>query len=296
MSWSIYTSNPELFSAAETFEFEETSALFFNNKFISSPTFGNQEIYMTTFDVRGQDVILDAVMTTFEADISILYAGTEKGDFATSIEDLVSNNVAESLLKSLAKNGHFNLDSISSSVSFTNVESMIVTSTGENRNLFISLIALVSVLLLTSFGILISSIRCCSPKEESEQMKGIKQSSTMDTAANSPGNSPGKLGARRNAVPDCDSSAYAITPVKRGGARHSSGTPMSQHSSVADMVSPADSLASRHPLGIMRLTTLNRVSFEPNDNKPTMSSMYRIRLHETSDDDEESAVNGLAQC
>jgi hypothetical protein len=294
MSWSIYTSNSKLFSAAETFELEETSALFFNNKLISSPTFGNQEIYMTTFDVKDQSIIADAVMTTLEVEISILYAGTKKEDFAKSIGKLVSNNVAESLLQSLAKNGHFKTDSTSSSVNFRNIESLIVPSRNENINLFVSLIALVGVLVLTSFGILISSTSCCSSKKESEQMKGIKPSGTMETADSS-GNSPGKLGARRNVVPDCDSSTYAITPVKRGGTRHLSDTPTSQHSSVTDMISPAESVASRHPLGIMRLATLNRVSFEPDDKKPSMNSMYQIPLHEASDD-EESAVNGLTEC
>jgi len=283
MSWSIYTDTPRLFSAAEIFKLEESSALFFNNKFMSSPIFGNQDIYMTTFDATDQDVLVADMKTTIKAEISVLYAGTKKGDFASSITDLVNNNEAAKLLKSLSRNGHFGPSSSSSSVKFENIESMVIATTTDSNVLFISLLALVGVLVLTSFVILISSIRCCRRTQGNEQMQGIKLSNTMETAANnSPGNSPGKLGARRNIVVDCDESAYAITPLKRGGARE---TPLGSDSSASGMVSPTDSTASRNPLGIMRLTTLNKISAGPSEASNNLS-MYQIPLHNASDDEE----------
>jgi|AntRauTorckE5430_2_1112549.scaffolds.fasta_scaffold03931_3 hypothetical protein len=279
MTWLVYTDTPRTFSAAEMFELEETSAIFFNNKFMSSPTFGNQDIYMTTFSAKGQEVIEADMKTTIEAEISILYAGTKKNDFAISISDLVNNKEAGTLLESLMVNGHFGPSSSSSSVKFENADSVLISTTTDNTVLFMSLIAVVSVLVLTSFVLLVSSTRCCRRKREDEQMHGIKPSDTMETAGNdSPGNSPGKLGARRNVDVDCDESAYAITPVKRGG-----GSP-------ADI--SVDSTASRNPLGIMRLTTLNRISARPSEASNT-NSMYQIPLHEATDD-EESVIQRLS--
>lgn len=170
MSWSIYTDTPRLFSAAEIFKLEESSALFFNNKFMSSPIFGNQDIYMTTFDATDQDVLVADMKTTIKAEISVLYAGTKKGDFASSITDLVNNNEAAKLLKSLSRNGHFGPSSSSSSVKFENIESMVIATSTDSNVLFISLLALVGVLVLTSFVILISSIRCCRRTQGNAQM------------------------------------------------------------------------------------------------------------------------------
>eukprot|EP00979_Chaetoceros_neogracilis_P003224 scaffold561_cov127-Chaetoceros_neogracile.AAC.1 len=125
----------------EMFELEETSSIFFNNKLMSSPTFGNQDIYMTTFSAKGQEVIEADMKTTIEAEISILYAGTKKNDFAISISDLVNNKEAGTLLESLMVNGHFGPSSSSSSVKFENVDSVLISTTTDNTVLFMSLIA-----------------------------------------------------------------------------------------------------------------------------------------------------------
>ena len=280
MKWSIYAPNPTQFSTSEMFFLEKSVSQFFYNQIRSSPTFANQEVYMTNFDVKEQEVNKAAVYTVLRGEMSVLYGGTKQDNFAASLSKVVTNERAQNLLETLVSSGYFESSSMSSKIYFEDVESLTIVSTTNNEILFICLIALVGVLIMTSFSILLSSVNCRRRSIDEDQIQGIKPSNTMETAVNSPGNSPGKLGARRNVAPDDTESAYAITPVRCVSDPHRE-TPGSQISYRTEA-----SNASRNPLGIMRLNTLNKVALEPGKAKET-KSMYQITLHES--DDEESA-------
>lgn len=286
MKWSLYTPNPTLFSVAENFYFEKSVTQFLENEIRTSSIFKNQDLYMISYDVKKQDVDPANVLTAISAEMNILYAGTKQDDFATSLKNVISDGKAQRLLESLIKTGHFPETSTSSTVQFYDFgRAITVVAEDKNQTLFICLIGLVGVLSLTSFSIIVSSIRCCClrRRNDNDQMDGIKPSNTMETET-SPRNSPGKLGARRNILPDDAESVYAITPVRgaKGSRYPNTETPESQASHRTEA-----SNASRNPLGIMRLNTLNNMSLGPHQSKST-KSMYQITLHES--DDEESVI------
>ena len=260
------------------FDLEDGISKFISSEVRSSSTFANQELYAATFQAKEQSI--DVNDYTVLGEMSFIYGGTKQDNFAASLSKVVTNDVAENLLETLVQNGYFGNSSTLPKFNFQGIKTSTILSTTNNEILFICLIALVGVLIMTSFAILLSSVNCCRRKIHYEDHV-IKPSNTMETAINSPRNSPGQLGARKNIVPDDTDSAYAITPVRAEVRDPHSETPESQLSYRTEATN-----ASRNPLGIMRLNTLNKVSLEPEKGKET-KSMYQITLHES--DDEESA-------
>jgi hypothetical protein len=292
MTWSIYVPNPTFLSTQDQFILEKKTAEFLTDNIKSSSSFRDQKVYMTTFDIRSQSINPDLVQSKLDAEITVLYEGKEQKNLSAALATVISNSKAEKLLQELVTNGHFGMSSTSSTVEYNDIDSVFVASTPGNKTLFIALISLVSVLILTTCGVLISSLKCCRRKgndNDSESQQGIKQSSTMETTENSPSNSAAKLGAKKNVIPKYEESAYAITPVRRGRNSQVSQTPVSQHSSLSDLISPASSTASRNPLGIMRLSTLNKVTHQQPKQVGNPNTMYKIPLHESSDDEETAA-------
>jgi hypothetical protein len=294
MAWSIFVPNPTFLSIQDRFILEKKTEEFFTEKLASSSLFRDQQLYMTTFDIKSQSINPDLVQSKFDAEITILYEGKEKKDLSMALAAVIPNSEVEKLVQNLVMaNVHFGVSSTSSTVEYIDIDSVFVASSSGNKTLFIALLSLVSVLILTSFGVLISSTKCCRRKggnNDSESQQGIKHSSTMETAENSPSNSQAKLGAKKNVIPIHEESAYAITPVRRGRNSQVSQTPVSQHSSLSDLISPASSTASRNPLGIMRLSTLNKVTHQQPNEAVIPNTMYKIPLHESSDDEESAAA------
>jgi len=294
MKWSLYTPDPYLFSTGEMYNLAQSSTEFFNDAMSASPDFAKQDIYLTTFDVKYQEVKASDVMSIINAEIIVLYAGKEIQDFSGTLATLLTNANADNLLKTLVSSGLFETSSTSSKIEFANVSSDLVASGSPDTTLFIVLISLVGVLMLASLVILLSSIGICGRKSrrrrENMQMEGIKPSNTMETAGNnSPGNSP-VVGARRNEAPDDANSAYAMTPA-RGTNPHRAEMLFSPASETTE-VSPSNmSAASRNPLGIMRLNTLNKISVGLNQAANNAPSMYNITLHETSYDEESNGTD-----
>jgi len=292
----MYVPSPSFLSTQHLFYMEKETADFFNKKMIESSVFGKRNLYLTMFDIQNQSINPDLVQSKFDAVLTILYEGKEKSDLSSSLSATVTNSEAEKLLQTLVDNGLFGKSSTSSLLEYKTVDTKIVASSlGRSKNLFIALLCLVSMLLLTSFGIIISSTIKCRNRRRDEsnaelQQTGIKQSSTMETTENSPSSTPAKLGARKHVIPVSDDSAYAITPVRRGCNSQVSQTPMGKDSSISDLISPASSTSSRNPLGIMRLSTLNKVSHQPQIETAHPTTMYKIPLHESCSDDEESNV------
>jgi len=289
MAWSIYVPNPSFLSTKDQFILEKKTEEFVATKMTSSPLFRDQKLYMTTFDIRSQTINPDLVQSKFDAEITVLYDGKEKKDLSSVLATAIPNSEAEKLLQTLVTNGQFGASSTSSTVEYNDVDSVLVASASYgDKTLFIALLSLVSVLILTSFGVLISSTKCCRRKRV-DNSTGIKHSSTMETTENSPRNSPANLGAEKIVIPKHEESAYAITPVRRGRNSQVSQTPVSQHSSLSEMISPASSTTSRNPLGIMRLSTLNKVTHQKPNEVVNTNTLYKIPLHESSDDEESAA-------
>lgn len=234
---------------------------------ISADTCKNQSIFYSSLNVRNQK-ISDTELVTLVADVTIVYGGDRKEDFASALGNLFGIDESQQLLNNLIATSIFSDGSQTSTPVFENVDTSVLENKYDNKLLFIILISLVGVLILTTFGAFISSM---FPKKRGNDGVEIKRNNTIDTDDS---NSPGKLGARRIVIPDCDQSAYAITPVKKGN-----GTPVYADSSVAEMISPAGSMASRNPLGIMRLSTLNKCSLgdEPKQSN-NIGTMYKISL------------------
>lgn len=288
MDWPIFSSatNPATFTAHELYKIEKSSMSYLDNKMKTSPTFNNQNIYSTDVDVRRQTNGPGPELVSIAAEVTIIYEGDEKQDFSDAISKIFKTSDSQILLNTLVNDGLFESGSQASTPTFTNASTLTLDESHHSQLLFIILISLVGILVLTSSGVLLSAVCKRKNKDSEDDTPTIKQTNTFDTVES---NSPGKLGARRNIIPESDMSAYAITPVKRGGrraAKTSTAETPGAYSSVSDMISPAGSMASRNPLGIMRLSTLNRVEVGGKNgrqsNVQNMGTMYRISLDESN--------------
>ena len=285
MKWSLFTPDPEIFTTEQMFYLEKSIAQFLNDVLTSSPEFEDQEVYMTNYHAKDQDIDGEDVRTSINAEVSVVYSGKEKEGFTAELSKVFTAEKAERLLEILVRSGYFQDSTTSSMLEFEEIRTIMIANTSDDTILFIVLTSLVGLLVLFSFGILLNSLSCCNRNSDSDiQNGGIKPSNTFES---SPGNSPGNLGARRNVIPDDVDTAYAITPVRGVLSKtHSSETPASQMSNDSEY-SGAMSIGSRNPLGIMRLNTLNRLSDEQPSGK-TPQAMYQIPLHES---DEEEGVD-----
>mmetsp|Transcript_23061 Transcript_23061/g.27283 ORF Transcript_23061/g.27283 Transcript_23061/m.27283 type:complete len:340 (-) Transcript_23061:311-1330(-) len=292
--WTVLTPNPRILSTSELFSFESNFANFFEVEIRSSTTFPDVQILALDFDVKDQFIDDDNLRYGISAYVTITYSG----EFFDHYSDLLSAAVTMEDLNEMivlqheffGKHEFFGSFSQSANHSFLSRNSpSLIGSTDEGVSrtmvIFVVLIGVSFILAITSTALFFQSGCCpCRSKATEDSSHDIKLTSTEETGdeeSDTDGTTPdGKLGANKQRDGD-DNSIVAITPQR--GINHSFAmeTPFTQQSEVSN----ASTTTSRDALGIVSMSTLNKLLRTPQAKQGRNSrAMYNVALNDDEND------------